>query len=163
MPQIEVAEAVKTVKYNFLGLAIGVIPPTKANDNDLIQVKTEFDKKTGSTHPVEEKLDFQKMIESYKDEAGIDFMMKQVKLGALSLSSLADDGKHSADISNAPEHVDDAYQRAVVAKSDANKIYAALGVDANATPEQIKEALAKIYAKAHSEPAKKEEVKDNAQ
>lgn len=151
------------VKKNFLGLAIGVIPASKCDDNKLIQVKTEFDKKTGSTHPVEEALDLTELIQSYKDLAGIDFMIKQVKLGAVPLSALKDDGKHSGDVSKVPEDINDAYQRAVSAKSDQNKILSALGLDDKATPEDIKNALAAIYAKAHPEVKEvKEEVNENA-
>lgn len=151
------------VKLNALGLPVGLVPPTKLDDNDLIQVKTKFDPKTGSTIPVEEKLDFQKLIESYADQAGIDFMIKQVKLGAVPLSALADDGKHSGDISGLSDNIDDAYQAAVVAKSDQNKILAALGLNADATPEQIKSAIAGIYEKAQADKSVKEEVKDNAE
>lgn len=155
---------VTEVKVNALGLPVGLIEPTKLEDNDLIQVKTKFDAKTGSTEPVEEKLDFQKLIASYEDQAGIEYMIKQVKLGAVPLSALADDGKHSADVSGVADNIDDAYQNALVAKSDQDKILTALGLDASATPDQIKSALAGIYEKAQADKnPKKEEVKDNAE
>ena len=137
--------------FNCLGLEVGLVPPVVLDDNALIEVKTEFDPATGSTKPVESALDFQKLIESYKDQCGVEYMIKQVKLGAVQLSALADDGQHSADVSGVPETAADAYQAGLAASAELDGFAKALGVNLSGLSQKDAEALitgklAEIYA-----------------
>lgn len=148
---------------NALGYPKVPVVPTKLDDNRFIQLKVKFDPATGSTVPEEEVLDFQKVIESYREQCGVEFMIKQVKLGAISLASLADDGQHGADIAGSPDNINDAYQAAVVGNDNIAGLEKALDVNLEGlTQEQaeaaIKGKLAEIYAAVQ-----KKEVNNDAE
>lgn len=151
-------------ELNALGYPKTPIKPSILDDNKYIQLETEFDKETGSTRPVEKALDFQKLIESYADMAGVEYMIKQVKLGAVSLSDLADDGKHGFDVSAAPGDVNDAYQKALYAGSELDKLGKALDLDLGsldheAAEKAITDKIAAIYEARN----KQVEVKNDAE
>lgn len=137
----------KPVLY-FHGFAY--VPPeaSKLDEKFLVQAKPVLDPKTGETKIDEsDKLDLVELIQSYKGQCGIEFMLKQMKLGVVTSESIADDGKHSGDASG-PLDINDAY-RAQLVQAEAKKILAdTLGIKDELTEENIKARLAEIYGKA---------------
>lgn len=138
------------------GFAYKPPKPTVLNERFLVQPKPVLDPKTGETKIDEsDKLDLVELIQSYKDQCGVEFMLKQVKIGAIAPESLADDGNHSGDASM-PLDVNDAYRANLASKVDGAKLADALGLkEDELTEENIRKAIEAIYAKT----AKAEEVK----
>lgn len=124
--------------------------PSKLDERFLVQPKPVLDPATGETHiDCSDKLDLVELIQSYKDQCGIEFMLKQMKLGVVTPESLADDGQHSGDASM-PLDINDAY-RAQLVQAEAKKILKdTLGIKDELTEENIKARLAEIYGKAEA-------------
>lgn len=134
-------------KIYFHGFAYVPPEPDKLDERYLVQLKPVLDPKTGNTSVDEsDKLDLVELIQSYKDQCGMEFMLKQVKLGVVGIESLADDGKHSGDASG-PLDINDAY-RAQLIQAEAKRVLAdTLGIKDELTEERIKARLAEIYGK----------------
>lgn len=61
----------------------------------------EYDKDTGSTHPViSGKIDFVESIQCFKDSCGVDAVLRDISCGKVLPSEVADDGSHGGDFSN---------------------------------------------------------------
>lgn len=135
-------------KIYFNGIDYVPPEPSKLDERFLVQAKPVLDPKTGETKIDEsDKLDLYELIQSYKDQCGIEFMLKQIKLGIVTPESLADDGQHSGDVSG-PMDINDAY-RAQLVQAEAKKVLAdTLGIKDELTEEKIKARLAEIYGKA---------------
>lgn len=99
------------------------------------------------------KRDLDKEIQSYKDECGMAYVMRQIAAGRLSISDIADDGKSGVDVTGMPETLNDACQAALVAQELGKQEAAKLGLKAfteeelqsyiNAEIKKSKEAQAK--------------------
>lgn len=122
--------------------------PSKLDERYLVQPKPVLDPTTGETHIDEsDKIDLVELAESYKDQCGLEFMLRQMKLGVVTPESLADDGKHSGDATY-PTDINDAY-RALLEENDKKaRLAAALGLKVDElTEEKITAAIAEINQK----------------
>lgn len=81
----------------------------------IYESKVIIDKET--LEPVVEvtERDLDHEIQSYKDECGMAFVLKQIAAGRLSVNAIADDGQHGADLTGMPETLNDACQLNIAA------------------------------------------------
>lgn len=109
----------------------------------LIQIKLDFDKKTGSTKVNEDdKLDLYKLIQSYKGQCGVEYIRQLIAKGMLNPAAVADDGQHGGDAS-IPTDPNDLYRASLSGKSSLSVLARELGItlDENTTDEQIAQAI----------------------
>lgn len=113
---------------------------------------------TGDTKVnVDDKIDLVELIQSYKDQCGIEFMLNQMKIGVVTPSSICDDGQHSGDASIYPDNAADAYQAALKANEQKKELAKQLGIPVeDLTEENIAAKVAEIFGKVDG---KTEEVK----
>lgn len=107
------------------------------------------------------KRDLDKEIQSYKDECGMAFVLRQIAAGRLSIRDLADDGKGGVDVLGLPETLNDASQAALVAQQLGKEEAAKLGLKAfteeelqNYINQEIKKAQEAKANQATNEEAK---------
>lgn len=116
-------------------------------DGQLIHSKLEFDPETGSTTVNEDdKESVYALIQTYADQCGMAYIQKMIANGMLNPDKVADDCKHSGD-ATLPIDANDAYRASLANDASIAKLESALGIKLgdDTTPEQIREALAKIY------------------
>lgn len=90
--------------YHFDGIGVRNIP----------QFGLELDKETGSTVIVEkDPLDLFELIQSYKDQCGMDFVQKMISRGLASEEDFAAQPIDYGDSSQLADNINDAYQQAV--------------------------------------------------
>lgn len=145
---------------------LGFLVPNADETNDfgkdvLIKTKLKFDPETGSTEVDEsETIDLVEMIQTYKDQCGVEYVQKLIKMGMATPSQFMDDGRHGGDAS-APTDINDALALANAGNSAAQQIAKSLGmtIDESTTDQQIADRIKAIFDAAN---APKQEVKDNA-
>lgn len=145
--------------------ANGVIRPPvtfapSGTDGKLIHSKLDFDPETGSTKTNEEDQEsVYALIQTYADQCGMAYIQKMIANGMLSPEKVSDDGNHGGD-STLPIDANDAYRASLANDASIAKLESALGIKLgdDTTPEQIRDALAKIYQAQQtvSEESKKE-------
>lgn len=85
------------------------------------------DGKPGATVPdFSDQVSVASLIDSYKNETGLAYAMRQINQGRLMPNQLADKGTGSADISEVADNVNDAFRDALEKSSDAKKVANAL-------------------------------------
>lgn len=128
------------------------------NERFLIQPKPVLVEGTGDTKiDITDKLDLVELAESYKDQCGVEYMLKQIKLGMAVPAQFADDGQHSGDASAFPDNAADAYQAALKANEQKKELAKQLGIPVeNLTEENIAAKVAEIFGKVDG---KTQEVK----
>lgn len=85
--------------------------------------------KPGMTIPdFSDQVSVQKLIDSYKDETGLAYALRQINNGRLMPSQLMDKGDKGADVSEIPDNVNDAYRLSQATSAEAKKVADALGV-----------------------------------
>lgn len=117
-------------------------------------LKVSFDKETGSTVPDEsERVELQPLIESYKDQCGMEYVQKLIRTGYATPDKFADDGKHGGDASG-PTDVNDAWRLAQAGQSQIRKTAETLGmkIDENTSDMEIAERLKSIFEAAQPKP-----------
>lgn len=88
-----------------------------------------IDGKPGMTVPdFSDQVTVQSIVDSYKDECGLAYALRQINQGRLMPTQLMDKGDRSGDVSNLPDNVNDAYQLAKASASDAEKVATDLGI-----------------------------------
>lgn len=130
----------------------------QAEKDVIIKLKLDFDPKTGSTTPNEdEKIDLVPLIQSYKDQCGMEYVQKLLRTGYATPDKFADDGKHGGD-ATLPTDINDASRLARKAASGESKLAKALGIDLEkATEEDIAKRIAEIYGAMNKQEAPKAE------
>lgn len=131
-------------------------------DGKLIHAKLEFDPETGSTTTNEDdKESVYSLIQTYAGQCGMAYIQKMIANGMLNSEKVADDTKHGGD-ATLPIDANDAYRASLANDVQIAKLEQALGIKLgdDTTPEQIREALAKIY---QAQQPVSEEVKKEAE
>ena len=131
-------------------------------DGQLIHAKLEFDPETGSTVTNEDdKENVYALIQTYADQCGMAYIQKMIANGMLNPEKVADDGKHGGDVT-LPIDANEAYRASLANDASIAKLESALGIKLgdDTTPEQIRDALAKIY---QAQQSVNEEVKKEAE
>lgn len=144
------------VKFEGHGHALPPVLPHVGKDSEKVvyENKVVIDKET--LQPVVEvsERDLDKEIQSYKDECGIAFVLRQIAAGRLSISSVSDDGKHSGDLVGMPETLNEASMLKVVAEEAGRKAAAEAGI--KFTEADLQKLIQQEIAKA--EAAKKAQI-----
>lgn len=76
-----------------------------------------------------DQVDVQKIVDSYKDQTGLEYALRQINSGRLLPSQLADKGTGSVDISEMPDNVNEAHRLALDESQKAKEVAAQLGLD----------------------------------
>lgn len=131
-----------------------LVPNHETNDFSrdlLVQLKVKFDPETGSTTVDEsDSIDLDSMIQTYKDQCGVEYVMKLIKMGMANPDKFMDDGKHGGDAS-APTDINDALALANAGNSVAQQIAKSLGmsIDETTTDQQIADRIKAIFDAAN--------------
>lgn len=98
-----------------------------------------------------DKVDVQKIVDSYKECTGLEYALRQINSGRLLPSQLADKGTGSVDISEMPDNVNEAHRLALDESGKAKQVAAELGLD-SIDPAKIEkmvtDAINKKFAEA---------------
>lgn len=101
---------------------------------------------TGNTRPViKETIDMTELINSYKDQCGMEYMLRLVQTGQISMASLRDDGTGSGDFTG-PDNINDAYRAAQAAKVLGDQVAKALGIEKYMDEKDLDALVAKKVA-----------------
>lgn len=120
--------------------AFGVILPVRKKvekksseaNKFIYKYSLEVDEKTHRTTPiVVEKVDICKLVQSYKDECGLEAAMRLIKLGRASPEDFCDDGKHGFDITQVPTFAGDALKQLEPGIKQADTLKKLLGIPAS--------------------------------
>lgn len=107
----------------------------------------------GRTEPKEvSKTDIYETTQSFKDETGMAGMQNLIKQGKAFPIQFMDDGKHSGDISNLPENINDAHTLAESSKEIYNG-----PLNKDALESYIKDIVAQATAQAQADKAKSDQ------
>lgn len=142
------SNAKKTIKVNAFGHIvereeIGI----DCSDHILKQYEVKLDKETGETNIViSGEIDLNEVIQSYKDECGMEMALKMIKTGQVAPDAFADDGTSSIDCCALPRTLNEAKAAAETAEGAA--IAKTLGITSDMTEEQITEAVSKAITAA---------------
>lgn len=154
------------VRFEGVGHALPPVVPFVAPENTKWVYETNVVLDEQSLEPRVEisKRDLDKEIQSYKDECGMAFVLRQIAAGRLSITDVADDGKGGADVLGMPETLNQACQLAqeaiALGKEEAAKLGLKSFTDEELTAyvnEQIK--LAQEAKKAKDANSTNEEAK----
>lgn len=126
------------------------------------------DGKPGMAFPdYSDQVQVQKIVDSYAEETGLAYALRQINSGRLLPSQLADKGTGGVDVSNVADNVNDAHRQALESAEEAKKVAAALGVD-HIDAKNIEQVVtrilehklaAQVAAQKSAETQKTEEVK----
>lgn len=120
----------------------------------LAQFGLELDKETGSTKVVEkDPIDLFELIQSYKDECGMEAAQRLIARGLASPDDFAAQPVDYGDTSQLPDNINDAYQQNLKNQQlgvDLSQFKSTADIDAYVT-EQVKKELAKAQAQAQQQ------------
>lgn len=138
--------------------------PAVLEDRYLVNLKVKFDPSTGSTEPDESDLvDLEELIQSYKDQCGMEAALKAIKTGMKTIDDFKDDGKHSGEVPRELETAQGRANAALDAQAKTAALADKLGVPLNAklTEDQLTAIISKTINEKYPDMIKKEEVKTN--
>lgn len=98
----------------------------------------------------------QDVIESYKEQTGLAYAMRQINAGRLHPFQLNDNGKKGVDLSVLPDNVNEAHALAGSASAAAQRVAAQLGLDA-VDPSKIEKLVTDAINKKIAELSVKNE------
>lgn len=157
----------KEIKRDILGNVVREPIPTPANDPYMIDLKVAFDPATGSTKPDESnKVNLVELIQTYREQCGMELAKKLIKNGQATQADFADDGQHSGEV---PADLDTAQGRAnaeIAARAQVEALAAKYGIPTGVslTEEQLAAIISKtIESKFPDLVKKQEEVKTDAE
>lgn len=114
------------VKLTPFGTPVRECKPTRSDKiykKEIAQFGLELDQKTGSTVVVsKDPLDLDALIQSYKDQCGMEMAQLMIKRGLASTDDFAAKPGDYGDTSTLPDNLNDAYQAAQVAQKAAGNI-----------------------------------------
>lgn len=136
-------------------------PATKAVEPFMPDLKVKFDPKTGATTPDESNLiNLDELIQTYKDQCGMELAKKMLANGLATQADFADDGKHSGNVPSNLETAQGRANAAVKAGATTDALAKALGVNASMTEEQLAAIIGKVIQEKYPEIIKTEVKND---
>lgn len=126
--------------------------PIDCSVKEMVQLKVSVDE-AGQPWPDEsDKVDLDALIQTYKDQCGMEGAKRLLKQGVISPEDLADDGKGSYDGTVIPETAQARANAAVAAKGSLDAIKEAYGIplDVELTQDQY-DSLVKAYVEKNIE------------
>lgn len=159
--QTEKTQKAEKISYNAFGTPVILSSDRKECFHfDGIDVRTipqfglELDKETGSTVIVEkDPLDLYELIQSYKDQCGMEFVQKLITRGLASPDDFAAQPIDYGDSSQLADNINDAYQQAMANEKlgvDLGQFKTAQDID-NYIIAQVKAQLANAKSRSQSE------------
>lgn len=101
---------------------------TKANDPYMANLGVKVNE-DGSVVPDESNLvNLDELIQTYKDQCGMELALRLIKLGQIDPQSLADDGNHGFDARTVPDTPQGIANAAIVSKLNVDAIRKELGI-----------------------------------
>lgn len=148
------------IKYTPFGTPILESKPSDVSKKELAQFGLELDKETGSTNVVlKEPLDLDALIQTYKDQCGMELAQMQLKRGLASPEDFAAVPGDYGDTSTLPDNINDAYQQKLAAEEAAGSLdLHQFKTDADIQAYVEKYVQQQLAAQAQTQ----KEVKDNA-
>lgn len=149
------------IKLTPFGTPIRDVLPVDCSQKELAQFGLELDKETGSTYVVvKDPIDLDALIQSYKDQCGMELAQLQIKRGLASPEDFAAEPGDYGDTSTLPDNINDAYRASLVAQqSGINLEQFKTDADIEAYVKAQVKAQLEAQAKAQQQTT---EVKDNA-
>lgn len=139
-----------TLTLRTSGYPTVVLKATKCDEKMMVDLKVKKDE-DGNVVPDESNLiDLDALIQTYKDQCGMEAAKRLLKLGQAQPEDFADDGKSGLDCTVIPESAQDRANAAVAAKAQADAVKQKFGIptDQDLTQEQF-ENLIKSYISAN--------------
>lgn len=123
---------------------------TAANDPYMANLGVKVNE-DGTVEPDESNLvNLDELIQTYKDQCGMNMALRLIKLGQLDPASLADDGKHGGDMSKMPTTPQEIANAAIMAKLNVDAIRAELGLPADVEiPQESLDRFVSAYIQAN--------------
>lgn len=111
----------------------------------------EVDKETHRTKPVvKNKINLDKLVQSYKAECGLEYMLRMVQQGRVSPEDICDDGKHGVDATQIPTFAGDALRLLKPRIEEGEKLKETLGIPKDLKlKEENLEAVLKPYIESY--------------
>lgn len=152
-----------TIKYTPFGTPIREVQPSDCSNKMLAQFGLELDKETGSSVIVQkDPIDLDELIQSYKDQCGMEQAQLLISRGLASPEDFAAKPGDYGDTSTLPDNINDAYQANLKAQESG------VNLSQFKTDQDIQDYVNKMIQeqlaaqKAAADSAKSTEVKDNA-
>jgi len=141
----------KEIKRDAFGVIIFESEDQDCSKRTMINLGVKFDPATGSTTPDEsDVIDLVDLIQTYKDQCGVEMAQKLIKTGQALPEDFADDGKHSGDSTLPQFQSPQALANAAVQSQAATKqILDALGLNESAiklSDDQLTSIVEKVIA-----------------
>lgn len=139
-----------TLTLHTPGFPTVIVKATKCDERMMVDLKVKKDE-DGNVIPDESNLvDLDALIQTYKDQCGMELAKKMLKLGQATPEDFVDDGKGNYDSSAIPETPQARANAAVAAKAQADAVKQKFGIptDQDLTQEQF-ENLIKSYISAN--------------
>lgn len=129
------------VRKDFNGVPIRESVAQALDDRFLIQLKVKFNPETGDTEPDEsDVVDLVELIQTYKDQCGVEAAIRLIKNGQATAEQFMDDGKHSADVTKTPATAQEIANALLQSEQFKNEFAEKFGIPQNAeklTDEQL--------------------------
>lgn len=125
-------------------------PVAKADENEPGLARPDFSKKDS----------LQELIESYKNETGLAYALRQINAGRLHPFQLNDNGKKGVDLTRLPDNINEARAAAMASHDSAAKLAKALGVDV-VDPAHLDKTISDALAKKVKSATVHNEVNEN--
>lgn len=157
------------VKKDPFGVALReAAAPVVLDAHELVQYGVKFDPSTGSTTPDESNIiDVVELIQSYRDQCGMELARRLLKNGMAMPADFADDGKHSGDATMPGlESAQAAANAAIAAEKNVAAMLDQLGLNQNAltlTEEQLSALISKTISEKFPQLIQKQETKPDAE
>lgn len=114
---------------NCFGITVPDVEPLKCDEKYLVEYGQELNKETGQFEfVITGKTDLQELIQSFKEQCGIEAMKLAIAKGRDPLF-YADDGHHNADLTGLSTQINEAYRNKINAEEMKAKILNDLGID----------------------------------
>lgn len=138
-------------------------PTRELNERYMVDLKVKFDPETGATVPDESDLiDLEALIQTYKDQCGMELAQKLIKTGQAQPEDFKDDGKRSGEVPTELETAQGRANAALAATAHAEALAKGLDLPKDAaklTDDQLTAIIAKTIQEKYPDIIKKEEVK----
>lgn len=136
---------------------------SKCDDRFMINLKVKVNEDHTVSPDESDKVDLVELIQTYKDQCGMEMAKKLIKIGQAQPGDFADDGKHSVDCTLLPQNPQQAANLAVAAGKQTEALRNQFGLpDTELSGEQL-EAMLNAYFSKHPEFIKQPEKAKEAE
>lgn len=121
------------------------------SDKYMINLKVKVNEDHSVSPDESDKVDLDALIQTYKDQCGMEMAQRLIKLGQAQPGDFADDGQHSVDCTKLPQSTQEAANMAVAAGKQTEALRKKFGLpNADLDGDQL-EAMLNAYFSKHPE------------